>query len=107
MKNRFQADPALLEKALANCKRAEEMNPQLAPVHVTLGRIHSGTGKYDLAVQEFQRALELDTHSADAFQQISRAYEYLGRVPEAEAALNQAIALRPDYWDGYNSLGSF
>jgi serine/threonine-protein kinase len=106
-KHRFQPDPALLDKALANGKRASEINGQLAPVHVTLGRIHLGTGKYDLAVQEFQRALELDANSAEAYQQISRAYEYLGRAADAEGALNKAIALRPDYWDVYNSLGSF
>ena len=107
MKYRFQPDPPLLEKALANCQRAGEINSQLAPIHVTLGRIHAGTGKYDLAVEEFQRALALNANSAEAYQQISRAYEYLGRVPDAESALNKAIALRPDYWDGYNSLGSF
>jgi len=107
MKHRSHPDAALLEKALANCRTAEKINGQLAPVHVTLGRIHSGTGKYDLAVQEFQRALDLDAHSAEAFQQMSRAYQYLGRAPEAEAALKKAIALRPEYWDGYNSLGSF
>lgn len=107
MKYRFQPDAALLEKALANCKRASQINGQLAPVHVTLGRIHSGTGKYDLAVEEFQRALDLDANSAEAYQQMARAYEYLGRAADAEAAINKAIALRPDYWDFYNSLGSF
>ena len=74
---------------------------------MTLGRIHAGTGKYDLAVQEFQRALQLDANNAEAYQQISRAYEYLGRSTEAENALNKAIALRPEYWDLHNSLGSF
>jgi len=107
MKHRYQPDPALLQKALANCERAEEINGQLAPIHVTLGRIYVGTGKYDLAVEEFQRALALDANSAEAYQQISRAYEYLGRVSEAEAALNKAVALRPDYWDVHNSQGSF
>jgi eukaryotic-like serine/threonine-protein kinase len=107
MKNRFQPDPALVEKALSNCKRAGEINAQLAPVHVTLGRILAGTGKYDLAVGEFQRALELDANSAEAYQQLSRTYEYLGRIPDAETALNRAIALRPDFWDVHNSLGSF
>ncbi len=34
-------------------------------------------------------------------------YEHTGRVTDAEATYKRAIALRPDYWDGYNSLGDF
>ena len=107
MKTRVSPEPAMVERALASCRRAAEINDQLAPVHVTLGRVHVGTGKYDLALQEFQRALQLDANSADAYQQVARAYEYLGRPADAEASLHKAIALRPDYWDGYNSLGSY
>ena len=95
-----------MDEALANCKRAVQINGQLAPVHVTLGRIHAGTGKYDLAVQEFQRALQLDPLSAEAYQQVSSAYESLGRPADAEASLKKGLALRPD-WDAYNALGMF
>jgi eukaryotic-like serine/threonine-protein kinase len=31
----------------------------------------------------------------------------MGRAADAEAAYKKAIALRPDYWDSYNSLGNF
>ncbi|HKE21625.1 MAG TPA: protein kinase [Bryobacteraceae bacterium] len=106
-KSRLDSSSKLLEEALANCERAQRINGQLAPVHVTLGRIYVGTGKYDLAVQEFQRALGLDPRSADAYQQLSRAYESLGRPADAEASIKKSIALRPDNWDGYNSLGGF
>jgi serine/threonine-protein kinase len=106
-KNANSPDPRLVDEALANCKRAEQINGQLAPVHVTLGRLDSGTGKYDLAVQEFQRALELDPRSAEAYEHLSRAYESLGRQADAESTMKKAIALRSDNWNGYNSLGSF
>ncbi len=106
-KDRVSPDPQLVEQALANCRRAEEINGQLAPVHVILGRIHAGTGKYDLAIQEFQRALELDPRSAEAYQQMARAYESMGRASEAEANLKKAVSLRSDNWDEYNSLGAF
>jgi serine/threonine protein kinase/tetratricopeptide (TPR) repeat protein len=107
MKDRLNHDPKLVERALRNCRLAQQINDQLAPVHVILGRIYSATGKYDLAIQEFQRALELDAHSAEAYQQVSRAYESAGRTALAEESLKKAVALRPDYWDGYNSLGVF
>ena len=37
----------------------------------------------------------------------ARAYEKMGRKGDAEATYQRAAALRPDYWDGYNSLGTF
>ncbi|MBI3280743.1 MAG: protein kinase [Acidobacteria bacterium] len=107
LKYRATNDARLLDRALADGKRAAGINDELAPVFVSLGRIHAETGKYDLAVQQFQRALKLDPRNAEAHQRISRAYESLGRTAEAEAALKQAVALRPDYWDGHNSLGAF
>jgi Flp pilus assembly protein TadD len=74
---------------------------------VTLGRLHDASGKYDLAVQEFQQALQLDPRNAEALGGLSRAYESAGRVKEAEEALQKAVALRPDYWDVYNNLALF
>jgi Flp pilus assembly protein TadD len=33
--------------------------------------------------------------------------EHMGHAAEAEANYKRAIALRPDYWDGYTALGNF
>lgn len=96
-----------LVEATANCTRALQLNDQLAPVYVTMGRIHDSAGRYDLALQEFQRALNLEPHNADALIGISGVYENQGRIPEAENVLVKAAAMRPDYWDGYNRLGVF
>jgi serine/threonine-protein kinase len=79
----------------------------LPVVYVTLGNIHRSTGKYDLALQEYQRALELDPRSADAVIGLAESYDSAGRTADAEAAFRKAIALRPDSWEGYNHLGSF
>ncbi len=38
---------------------------------------------------------------------MAHAYENAGRIADAEAAYKKATALRPDYWDGYNSLALF
>ena len=71
---------------------------------MTLGKIHRSTGKYELALQENQRALQLDPRNADANIGLARSYESAGRTADAEAAFKKAIALRPDSWDGYNLL---
>src|SRR5262249_55754598 len=44
---------------------------------------------------------------ADAIIGLAGAYERMGRTVAAETAYKRAIALKPDYWDGYNSLANF
>jgi serine/threonine-protein kinase len=100
-------NPKWIDEAAANCKHAAELDDHLPSVYATLGRIHSGAGQFDLAVQEFQRALDLNPRDADALVGMASTYEKAGRIPDAEATYKRAAAMRPDYWDGYNSLGLF
>jgi serine/threonine-protein kinase len=100
-------DAQWVETAVSNCERAIQLNDQLAPVHVTLGRIYTGTGRNQEAVQEFQRALRFDPVSADGYRGLAKVYEALGRFDEAESTYKRAIELRPSYWAGYNDLGAF
>jgi eukaryotic-like serine/threonine-protein kinase len=107
LKYQVDRNPKWLQEATANCKRASDLDNRLPSVFVTLGRIHDDAGKHDLAIQEFQHALELNPRDADALNGMAHAYENAGRVADAEAAFKKAAALRPDYWDGYNTLGLF
>ena len=100
-------DPASVENALANCRKALEMDQRLPTVHVTLGMLHSKLGKDDLALQEFQKVLDLNPRDADALIGMAGIFENTGRIQDAEAKLKQAISLRPDYWDGYRALAEF
>ena len=38
---------------------------------------------------------------------LAKAYEKLNQPEKAEAVYKQAIALRPNYWRGYDQLGGF
>jgi serine/threonine protein kinase/tetratricopeptide (TPR) repeat protein/TolB-like protein len=99
-------EPRWVEEARTNCKTALELD-RLAQVPVTLGLIYNGTGKYEEAVKEFQRALRLDPVNADAYRELGVAYEALGRLKEAESTYRKAIELRSSYWAGYEDLGAF
>ncbi|MFQ5865531.1 MAG: protein kinase [bacterium] len=106
-KYEISKDAQWVEHAVRNCERAVELNDLLAPVNVTLGLIHTGTGQYEEAIKKFQRALTLDPVSADAYRGLAKAYEAQGRLEEAELTYQKAIELKPDYWAGYNDLGVF
>jgi serine/threonine-protein kinase len=103
----IDVNPKWIETASSYCAQAIKLDDHLPSTFVTLGRIHDASGKYDLAVQEFQHALRLDSRNADAIGGLALAQEKAGRLDEAEKALQRAIALKPDYWDGYNSLALF
>lgn len=107
VKFKVSQDARMREEAAASGARALQLNDQLAPAHVTMGRIEDAGGKHDLALQEFQRALALEPHNADALLGIAAVFENQGRIKDAEEIYKQAAALRPDYWDGYNRLGLF
>jgi len=106
-KYRATKDTQWIEHAVRNCEHAVELNDLLAPVHVALGMVQRGTGRYEEAIMEFQLALKLNPLSAEGYRELAEAYRVRGRLPEAELTYQKAIELKPDYWAGYNKLGVF
>ncbi|HLK03108.1 MAG TPA: protein kinase [Candidatus Acidoferrum sp.] len=107
LRNQVDPNPRWIEQASAMLERAVQLDNHLPAAYVSLARVHSAAAKNDLALSEFQKALEINPRDADAIIGLAGDYERMGRVPDAEASYKRAIALKPDYWDGYNSLGFF
>lgn len=107
LKYQVSKDRQWLAEGEAEAQKAAELDSSIPAVYVTLGRIHNVTGKHDLALQEFQHALQLDPRNANAEAGLAMAYENAGRIRDAEAAYQKAANLRPDAWVGYESLGAF
>jgi tetratricopeptide (TPR) repeat protein len=99
-------DTVWVRRATASCTSALELDSDLVEALVTLGLIDVGRGRLEDAVEEFERALALDPHSADAHRELARAYHALGETEKALATCRRAIELRPTYWAGYNTLGT-
>src|SRR5205823_14501258 len=99
--------PAWVDQALANCRRALEIDDRFPAVRVTLAQLQLTLGKNDLALQEFQKALDINPRDSGALIGLAGVYEQMGHIPDAEANFKRSIALRPDYWEGYSDLGAF
>jgi len=100
-------DPQWEELAIYNSQRAVDENNQLAPVYVTLGLIHSGVGRYEKAIGEFQIALDLDSTNYKASLGLARTYEKLNMCEQAELTYINALKAKPENWIGYSNLGLF
>jgi eukaryotic-like serine/threonine-protein kinase len=107
LKYQTENNPAWLSQASASCQKAVQIDNRLPAAHVTLGYLNLTLNKIDLALLEFQKALDIAPRDADAVGGLAFAYEHANRNAEAEANYKRAIALRPDYWDGYIALGNF
>lgn len=93
--------------AREKCQKALTLNNKLAPVHITLGIIYRGTGRYEESVNEFMHALEINPVSSEAFRGLADTYSRLNKTEEVEKTFLQAITLKPDYWANYYDLGLF
>ena len=107
LKDNLDPNPKWIDEASANCSHALQLDDHLPAAYVTLGKLHTKLDKFDLALQEYQRALRLEPQNADALMGTADTYERMGRIADAEEAFKKAAELRPDDWDGYNSLGVF
>ena len=93
--------------AESTCKRAVDLANDLAIAHNCLGIVSDGTGSYQRAADEFQRAAALDPSSDSALLGLASAFGKLGRNAEAEKFFKRALDLHPQYWEGYARLGTF
>ena len=106
-KYRSNKEPSWIEKSRAACQQASRLDSKLSSAHTCLGTLSAGTGNYQEAAREFERAVQTEPTNDDAFRGLAGAYERLGKPEEAENTYRRAIELRPHYWAGYNWLGAF
>jgi len=101
-------DPKWLTRGVEQLTEAEKRNPDSIAVRLATGKLSLAPGSYDRAVQQFQRAIQLDPTSSEAWRGLAQAYQAMqGRDNEAVAAYMKAIELQPGYFAPWNYLGTF
>jgi Flp pilus assembly protein TadD/TolB-like protein len=105
LKYQLDQNPSWLSRAEQAVAKGAELGQDLPITHITNARIQQAKGNYNLALQEFERSLRLDPSEPEALMGLANAYKQMHRLGEAETTLKKAIALRSDYWDGYDQLG--
>ncbi|MEI9952187.1 MAG: tetratricopeptide repeat protein [Pseudomonadota bacterium] len=86
-----QADDAAIWYRLAL-----KLNPRLANAYTALGAIHANAGRFDEAIDDFRRALEIDENFQQARAYLATALDESGLLDESEATYRQTVVLCPD-----------
>jgi basic membrane protein A len=82
-----------------------EHDEQEAVEHLNRGINHQEQGQQDLAIADFDRAIELEPGLAEAYGNRGRAYAEMGDYDRAIADLNRTIELQPDLAEAYFNRG--
>ena len=100
-------DSRWVEHSRQACQQALALDAKLATAHICLGTVGNGTGQYEQAASEFERALDTEPTSDGAYRGLAFAFQRMGKLAAAERTYRRAIELRPQYWASYNWLGTF
>lgn len=98
MRKEWQKEIEQWEKAIALTNSARYIN-NLASVHYTQQR-------YDLAVKELKRSLEVDPTYDYTHFSLGEVFIRMGRSKDALAEFRKAIKLKPDRMEYYDNLGA-
>ncbi len=81
-----------LEKARETCELWARAYPRdIAPPSFLSGMISVALGRYETAIQEGQRAIELDPDQPWGYSNLAIAAVFLGRLDEAESTVRRAL----------------
>lgn len=94
-----------LPQAQALYERILKVHPQHHPSMQMLGTVAMQTGKPQLAVDWYSRAIEREAGVPELHAQLGFALQELGRLKDAVAAYDQALALNPRMADTFNNRG--
>ena len=75
-------------------------------IYVALGRLYRYNGRYDLARQKLEQALELSPVAVDAYIELGDIYLAEGKHALAEASYMRAVDLKRGYWKAHAALGN-
>ncbi|MET0068176.1 MAG: tetratricopeptide repeat protein [Candidatus Thiodiazotropha sp.] len=90
-----QSEAGNLEQAQSLLMQAIEVAPDSTLAYSRLGGIQLLRQEYAPSIDNFQKAIMLDSENADAFIGLSIAYLHMGRYSLAREALHEASRLEP------------
>ena len=99
-------NPRWIDKGLAACERALQLDPHLAEVLVARGLLYYVQKKYGEAIEYARMAIERKPDCPGAYNVLARSYFASGRLPEITALVERALDANGDDYNLYIPLGN-
>ena len=77
----------------------------IAYIYSNRGTVYASAGQFDMAINNYNRAIKLNPNFADAYNHRGIAYRNLGQLKQAICDYTKAIKLKPNYTEAYNNRG--
>ena len=90
-------------EAVADYKKAIDMNPLLAEAYYGLGSLYIKMQEYDRAIENLSKAVNINPAFAQAYNNLGNAYNLSGNLVEALNSYSRAIELNPLYALAYKN----
>jgi superkiller protein 3 len=100
-------DPAWLRRAEQSLAVAASRDPDAVQVRVASGRLHRESGRREMALAEFKRAIQLDETNVNAWIGLALTYDAGNQKAEAATAFQRAVEIQPDYYLPHQEFGNF
>lgn len=84
----------MVDDATRQLHKTLEMDPNFAMAHYQMGQVLAHRGKFDAAIAEFQRAIELSGHSPAFDANLANAYAAAGRTADAQRMAKELAQLQ-------------
>jgi tetratricopeptide (TPR) repeat protein len=95
-----------VDEAIAQFRKALEINPDFELANYNLGLPLAGRGQLDEAIAHFRKALKFKPDFAEAHYNLGLVLSHCGQANEAIAHFRKTLELRPDFAEAHNNLGN-
>ncbi|MBC8167676.1 MAG: tetratricopeptide repeat protein [Bryobacteraceae bacterium] len=99
-------DQKWLAHTAESVRQAQMRNQDLAPVHRISGLLSSRLGRYERAVAEYERAIQLEPNNSDGYRRLGNVYVSRGELDEAMRYVRRAVEAEPTFFRTWWDLGS-
>jgi len=89
------------------CEKSASLDPRFSAALVCIGLVYQAKGDYELSVEYYRRAVELEPNSDDAHRALGSVLEELRSYDQAEKAYLTAIEDKPAYWASHSWIAAF
>ncbi|HEY2469514.1 MAG TPA: tetratricopeptide repeat protein [Terracidiphilus sp.] len=107
---RLDYDGHFYHAAIKHFGHAIELDPKFARAYDNLGLCYYYENQNDLAVANFQKAIELERVSANPspwpYLNLGITQQFLNQLPESEKSLREALRVDPDFIKAHFQLGT-